>query len=185
MWTTKSRAILASLLISLAACTVRLVPDYQPTLVDGLNKANNDTLVLFAALQQGVAPTTYAVYAKRYDVAIGAFSALKTQAEARDVPPLGVSLVDKVKKLGVATLAKVCPDSSDCVNPTPKILDSVIGTLTEVQRVHKQKGYLQAAGSCTPATAAQQAHTGVMFYECAYLEDVRQALFVETSLKRN
>ena len=114
-------------------------------------------------------------------MAIGTFSALKTQSEARDVPPLGISLVDKVKNLGGSTLATVCPDSSDCVNPTPKISDSVIGTLTQVQRVHRQKGHLQAAGSCTAAAAAQQAHTGVMFYECAYLEDVRQALFVETS----
>jgi hypothetical protein len=178
-------------LFVLAACTIQLAPDYDAGLVDGLNKANAQTLVLFVSLQKGVTPDSFAQYEARYDAAIGAFSALKTQAEARFVPPLGVALVQKIKAASGegSVFARICAAEADCVNPTPQLISSIADTLTEVEAVHKRKGFPAAspeiAGKCGLAETAQAETIGVMQYECSYLHDVEEALFVETSLKRN
>ncbi|HTH99516.1 MAG TPA: hypothetical protein VL752_01115 [Acidisoma sp.] len=184
-------SILAIFLFGLAGCTVQLAPDYDAGLIEGINKANADTLVLFVSLQKGVTPQSFPDFETRYDAAIGSFSALRTQAEARFVPPLSQAFVRRIKATAIganSSFGEICQEDTDCINPTPKMLDSIIGTLTEVEAVHKRKGFPAAsaviAGTCGVGETAQAASIGVMQYECSYLHDVEEALFVETSLKR-
>jgi hypothetical protein len=189
----KKSTVLASFVLCLTACTVQLAPDYDASLVDGLNKSNANALVLFASLEKGAKTNSYAYYETRYDAVIGAFTALKTQAEARTVPPLGVSSVARAKTLiggdQNSMLAQACATNEDCVNPTPKILESLIDTLRRLEKDHKSKGFAAAsaniAGKCSTTETAQATTLGVMPYECAYLHGLEEALFVETSLKRN
>lgn len=124
---------------ALAACTIHLVPSYDQGLVDGLNKANTETLTLFAELEgrNDLGKDTFATYEGRYASVIGQFSALKLRADARDVPPLAQRLL---KLKAVERLCGTGADATECVNITPKRLDNIIAGLRTLRNQHRDRG---------------------------------------------
>lgn len=63
-------------------CAVKLAPDYDKAIFDGLTKANQDAMVLFASAQSG----PYSKRAAAYDTTIGELAAVQVQIKARATP---------------------------------------------------------------------------------------------------
>jgi hypothetical protein len=120
----------AALLLS--ACATAFAPAYDPALVAGFNQANEKALVLFSAVSAGSGAGAFDVYAGQYDGAIGAFGALKLQAEARPVPELPAALAGRV----------CANDEADgCTNdPTPANLEGIIANLGLLGARHAAAG---------------------------------------------
>lgn len=125
-------------LFVLTACTIQLVPTYDQALVDGLNKANTETLTLFAELEgQELGKESFATYEARYASVIGQFDALRQRAEARDVPPLAQRL------LKLKTVERLCGTgvgATECVNITPKRLENILAGLRTLRDRHRNRG---------------------------------------------
>ncbi len=87
----RSSALLA-LLLTLAACAVRLAPLYDQALVQGITAANADTLELLASASGGTQKTRFDEREPRYYNLIGRLDALAIQAGTR--PPPKASAAD-------------------------------------------------------------------------------------------
>ena len=108
----------------LSACTMSLVPQYQQSLVDGIEAANTKALTLFASVADGSPKSEYAKYEATYDQLIGSFNALAVSAASRPVPPLAANLLFGRLKDACATEA----NAATCVNSTSnKLLWSICG----------------------------------------------------------
>jgi hypothetical protein len=119
-------------LVSVAACETVLAPDYDPALVAGFNQANQQAFTLFSAVSGGSPAGAYRAYAEQYDGVIGAFDALRLQAEARPVPELP----------GTVT-TRVCDDSEAATcsnNPTPLNLAGLSANLSLMKARHASAG---------------------------------------------
>jgi hypothetical protein len=95
------------ILVLLGGCAVRLAPDYDPLLVNGLLAANEQSETLFATLSSG----TSAPFRQRqpaYDAVIGRFDALRLEAMAR-------------------------PNPHESQAPTPRILSTIVAKLTRLR----------------------------------------------------
>ncbi|MFK8253136.1 hypothetical protein [Ancylobacter terrae] len=77
-------ALLAAL--GLGGCAVRLAPDYDAALVTGIQKANEEAMVLFAGVGAGTKPATFPKRADAYANVIGKLDALRVSALARLAP---------------------------------------------------------------------------------------------------
>jgi hypothetical protein len=67
---------------AVGGCAVKLAPDYDKAVIDGLTKANEDAMILFASVTTGP-------YSKRdaaYDTVIGELNAVQVQIKARGTP---------------------------------------------------------------------------------------------------
>jgi hypothetical protein len=74
-------------MLSISGCALRLVPDFDRTIVDGLSKANEQTQVFLASVQKGTKPSGFSARKGTYNSLIGQFEALRVQAAARPAPP--------------------------------------------------------------------------------------------------
>jgi hypothetical protein len=165
-----ARAILSKSLllwcILLAACTIQLAPNYDPSLVDGLNQTNTATLTLFATLESGSDKSSFPQFEQRYAEAIGATEALRQRAAGRAVPPLAARL----SKLKI--VHEVCSSGDDpaaCVNTSPASLGRVLEDLRKLRDTHRTKGL---------------ASDTVDLIQRDYNTAMGQALAVENALKR-
>ena len=76
------------LLVLLAgACTIKLVPDYDQSILDGLGKVDDAAQLLFAAISGGSSKSDFAKEDGTYSQLIGEVNALSLQAKARPEPP--------------------------------------------------------------------------------------------------
>lgn len=71
-----------------SGCAIRLGPDYDKAIFDGLTKANEDAMTLFASVSKGGAKATYSSRKPAYDAIIGELDALSVQIQARSAPAL-------------------------------------------------------------------------------------------------
>jgi hypothetical protein len=126
-------ALVMLVLVALASgCAVRLAPGYDRSLVDGLAKANEDAMTLFAS----VSSTTRETFGAReptYNALIGKFDALRLQSQARPTPQ---PLIFQV--FGIGGDPKTAPKLLDA--PTPKILQTVVDTLTRMRDTDRRQG---------------------------------------------
>ena len=155
--------IVAFALTMLSACTIQLAPDYDQELVAGLDKANEETLTIFASLAGGSDKSDYDDYKERYSKAIGAFTALRQRAETRQLPPL----TKRLEKVNFVSAA--CPQINDCVNTSPDAIQRVIENLKTLQNRHLNSGI--------PPDL-------VNGFETRHQTAIQQALFVERALER-
>jgi hypothetical protein len=65
--TTSLSLFCVNLLMFLAACTIKLVPLYDPSIVNGLNEANEQTLTLFSSVAAGSSRDGFLKLSNRYD----------------------------------------------------------------------------------------------------------------------
>lgn len=79
---------IAVLLIAfgIAGCGVRLAPDYDRTIVDGLAKINESAMTLFAAVSGGSSRAGFRQRERQYDELIGRIDALLLEAKVRPNP---------------------------------------------------------------------------------------------------
>ncbi|MFC0691138.1 hypothetical protein [Paraburkholderia humisilvae] len=73
-------------MLSIAACTIQLAPDYDPALSSGIRNVNGDIMSLYASTSMGTSADTFAQRADRYDQIIGTLDALALQSQSRPVP---------------------------------------------------------------------------------------------------
>ena len=150
----------------LSACTMGIVPQYQQSLVDGINAANVKGLTLFAAVAEGSPRSQFATYKPKYDEVIGSFDALLTEAKTRPIP----ALAGRLSK--VSSLRELCgaeADATACVNSTSRKLEGIVLVVTEMKRIHASQGLIAPV---------------VLAFKKDFQFSVLQALTIEASLKR-
>jgi hypothetical protein len=82
-----TKVLILLLALIIAACTIKLAPDYDQSIVDGLGKVNDSGQKLFAAIGQGSSQSDYAKHQATYIQLIGQLDALQLQALSRPEPP--------------------------------------------------------------------------------------------------
>ncbi|MBX3576054.1 MAG: hypothetical protein KF723_02510 [Rhizobiaceae bacterium] len=121
-----------SLALLLLGCAIRLAPDYDQSIVDGLEAANEEAMVLFAATANGAAPGTFGEREAAYNALIGKLDSLRVTAQARPDPasfaPAGGMTAD------IATLE----------SPTPQVLSDTVQPIV-FMRDNDRAGMLTAA----------------------------------------
>lgn len=151
----------------LAGCQASLAPSYDPALIAGVNAANQEALVLFSEVSTGAPTARYATLAPKYDALIGKFDALRLQAEARDVPPLGRRIA-KALTAKNEQLAEICgEDAINCVNASPRSLEAIVNNFARMKTSTRTK-------DLTAET--------VTLHKNAYEISIQQVLVVETAL---
>ncbi|WP_246793921.1 hypothetical protein [Burkholderia perseverans] len=175
----------------LSGCMIQLAPSYDQSTVGQLNEVNANALALFAALEQGVRADEHQKYDAQFSQIIGSYRSLRMQASTRPIPAAGQAIVEKIKSVnGVEGLiSEICKKASDCVYATPKIIDTIVDALVNVQATVKSEGYAPApaTGTCASGKVTGVKPTenaGVLPEECAYQHAVSLALIAESSLKR-
>lgn len=176
----------------LSGCMIQLAPSYDQSTVGQLNEVNARALALFAALEQGVQKDEHQKYDEQFSQIIGSYRSLRMQASTRPIPPAGQAIVEKIEKvkgLGGGLIDEICKKASDCVYATPRIIDTIVGALMNLQATVKSEGYAPApaTGICTSGKVTGVLPTesaGVLPEECAYQHAVSLALIAESSLKR-
>lgn len=154
----------------LSACTIQLVPDYDQALVEGLEKANTETLTLFASVAEGSTKAEFGEYKERYAEIIGQFDALRMRADSRYVPPLAARLAKNKMFQSVCGGNRTGSQSpTECLNASPESLRLVIETMSEMRDLHRKDGF-----------GASYARDQRDEYETR----IDQALTVENALKR-
>jgi hypothetical protein len=78
-------AIFATWLL-VAGCAIRLAPNYDQTVIDGLTAANIEAMELFAATSGGVSKESFPAREDKYNSLVGALDALRLQSSTRPVP---------------------------------------------------------------------------------------------------
>ncbi len=129
--------ILAALL--LAGCGIRLAPDYDRTIIDGLAQANEETMTLFATVASGAAKSTFPRRERTYDELIGKFDALRLESKVRPAPgaPLGTALVFGNNPAAQQKVADIT------AGPTNQALTAIMSTITAMRDADRKQG-LQA-----------------------------------------
>jgi hypothetical protein len=73
-------------LVLVAGCALRLAPNYDQTVIDGLTATNIEAMELFASTSGGVSKESYPARESKYNGLIGALDALRLQSSTRPVP---------------------------------------------------------------------------------------------------
>lgn len=122
-------AVPAFLALFLAACSVQLAPGYDPSIVAGLDSANEEAMRLFASVSRGVSASTFHRRENDYNTVIGKLEALRISASAR--PAAGGSLFLRQTEAGsIPTLE----------SPTPEILASATGSIGTMRDTDRTRG---------------------------------------------
>ena len=122
-------------LLLLAGCAVKLAPDFDRAILDGLIKTNEQALVHFAAVSSGVKSATFDERKPTYNSLIGKFDALRVQVLSRPTPRPMIA-----KLFGIGTSGDSKPDDIEILEaPTGEILATVIDTLTMMRDTDREK----------------------------------------------
>ena len=78
---------LVLVLAMLAGCTVRLAPDYDGSIVESLQKVNEEAMVFFASISDGTGGKPFTSRATDYANIVGKLDALHIAVSARTTPP--------------------------------------------------------------------------------------------------
>jgi hypothetical protein len=159
--TPESLVAIAALIFALAACAVRLAPDYDKRIVDGLSAANEEMMTFFAAVSAGTTAASYSQREPRYNAIIGKLDAMKVQSQARPVPASSF-----VSRLGVGPAST---ESQPASAPTTSILATMSETVTKMRDTDKRQGI----------TAVE-----VAAFKGSFVISMSQALTYENALQR-
>lgn len=153
-------------LLLLAACTIRLAPDFDRGILDGLIKANQQTLVHFAAVDSGVSPCTFSEREATYNDFIGKFDAVRIQVLSRPTPR---SMIAQLLGIGTSPDSKPEGSNETLEAPTAEILKKIIDTLKKMRDTDGEKGLTPSA---------------VEGFKGSYEISIDQALTYEAALER-
>ena len=132
------RIAILAVALAVAGCGIRLAPTFDRTMVDGLAKANEDAMTLFATVGSGTRPNTFPRRERTYDELIGKIDALRLQAQVRPNPqtPPGATLLFT----GNASMQQRATDAMTA--PTPAILVTMMRTITMMRETDRKAGLL-------------------------------------------
>jgi hypothetical protein len=117
--------------LAVGGCAIKLAPDYDKTIIDGLTKSNEDAMTLFASVSKGTIKGTFAKQRKDlYDKLIGKLDALRVQALARPTPR---PLFAQVLAIGPRPDTQPADIDKLLVAPTPDLLAALIKILTAMR----------------------------------------------------
>jgi hypothetical protein len=119
----------------LSACAVKLAPDYDKIIVNGLSSLNEEMMIFFASVSGGTQARTFGEREQSYNAIIGKLDALKIQAEARPVPRPYVFQI-----LGVGQNAKNPDEVEELEAPTGDIIAVMSETMTKMRDTDKKQG---------------------------------------------
>jgi hypothetical protein len=122
--------------LALAGCGVRLAPDFDRTMVDGLARANEETMTLFAMVASGTSNATFPRRERTYNELIGKFDALRLQAQVRPNPqaPVGIALIIGNNQQAQQRVAEATS------SPTPGILAVIRTTIVGMRDTDRRTG---------------------------------------------
>lgn len=151
------------ILINLSACSVKLAPNYNKGIVEGIISANKDAMEFFSSIEDGTDNKAFSKREEKYDKLIGSFESLSTQVRARKIPKNNVkSKVDAVlTKRGIAVLSAADYPSADAI-------DKAVTSLKTLKKTDKIKDI--GSGAIAPfkneiAISVDQALTYEQFLE--------------------
>ncbi len=139
-------------------CAIRLAPDYDQSIVAGLEKANEQAMTLFASVAGGTSPSTFGRREAAYNSAIGALEALRVSAEARPDPSGG--FLARASAEGEIALLE---------SPTPEVLAEAAEPLVVMRATDRARGL-------SPSL--------VEGFKTSYITSISQALTYEKALQR-
>lgn len=157
----KSALAATLLLCVLTSCTgIKLAPEYDKAIADGLVSFNQKAMQFFASASSGTAPATYDKREITYNELIGSADALAMQADARPVP---INNINRLFQSDSAT------ESKDKGKSSAVAMQKISETITKMRDTDKKQGVTATE------TAAFKGQTAI------YLN---QALVYENFLKR-
>lgn len=120
----------------LAGCATRLAPNYDRSIIDGLARANEETMTLFASVASGTPKDSFAGRQPVYDELIGRFDALRLQAQGRPAPQVSAQAA-----LLLGSDAQTQQRIADAAAaPTPAILATLTRTMTMMRDTDRARG---------------------------------------------
>ena len=126
------------ILTAVAACTTRLAPAYDQTIVDGLASVNQDTQTLFASIGSEATKESFPSRKDSYDHIVGSLNALVIQAKARPSPD--VSLTDVNAALAHAGIPAIADDPKFANVPSARSMSDAAETVQEMEAADASKG---------------------------------------------
>ncbi len=132
--------VVLSLMLALASCTAHLAPEFDKSIVDGLAAANTDMQALFATVDQGVDPSTYAASrAPSYNRLIGELRALELSATTRPTPPNDLlATVNRSLQARGQPLLAADPKFTDY--PSARAMEDAADTITHMRDTDRASG---------------------------------------------
>lgn len=123
-------------LTTLTGCAVRFAPNHDRTLADGLAKANEEAMTLFASVASGTTAATFVGRERSYDTLLGKFDALRLQAQVRPNPR---SLVGFALMFSINAATQERTEEAAAA-PTSDVLTAIIKTLTMMRETDRKTG---------------------------------------------
>jgi hypothetical protein len=118
----------------LGGCAVKLAPEYDKAIFDGLTKANEEAMTLFASVAAGATKATFSKREAAYDSVIGTLDAVRLQVTSRvtpESPALMSAIVQRTAPSGnAATTVAGLP-----AIPSQGSLARMIQTVTSMRNV--------------------------------------------------
>ncbi|MFO1432014.1 MAG: hypothetical protein U1F76_18040 [Candidatus Competibacteraceae bacterium] len=121
--------------LAIAGCMVRLAPDFDPSIVEGLTATNVQMMELFASVSAGTTPATIADRMATYNQIIGRLDALRIEASARTIPR---PLIPVLKSSAENELAVADSDTPQA--PSVGSIQQMVKTITKMRDTDKQQG---------------------------------------------
>lgn len=151
------------LVVLLGGCAIRLVPNYDQTVVDGLTSVNTSMMEFFAFVSGGTNVATYEKREETYSKLIGGLDALKLQVEVRPVPNNPIN--DAINKM-LAKRNRTLPEGD---MPSAVAIGKISEAFVKMRAVDQKQG--------VTAVEVQAFRNEVIIY-------MDQALTYENFLKR-
>jgi hypothetical protein len=126
------------ILTAVAACTTRLAPAYDQTIVDGLASANRDAQTLFASIGSEATKESFPSRKDSYDHIVGSLNALAIQAKARPSPD--VSLTDVNAALAHAGIPAIVNDPKFADVPSARSMSDAAETVQKMEATDASEG---------------------------------------------
>lgn len=152
--------------VVLTACAIKLAPDYDRSIIDGITDANEQALILFAKVESGSLPGGYASRADAYDTVIGKFEALAIQIKARPYPRTQIEQI-----FGIVPSTGTQPEDLRPLEVPPSYNSIQTASTTLTRMRDRDKG-----GKLTRGEAEG--------YRNAYVTSIEQAITYEKALER-
>ncbi len=169
-----NRFVIAALVLIVAAlplsgCAVKLAPEYDKAIFDGLAKANEEAMTLFSSVASGVKKDNFSRRQASYDGVIGKLDAVRVQIGSRVAPESPALMAEILKRTAAVPASETSAQPALPAVPSLGSLDRLIQTMTSMRNVDSQHGL-------SPML--------VMGYKLRFEISMEQALTYEKALNR-
>lgn len=149
----------------LGGCAVKLAPDYDKAIFDGLTKINEDAMKLFASAQSGAA--SFGTRERAYVAVLGELDAVQVQVASRGTPTPPALLTRLLTTIGDQEAKELVNQA--LIPPTAGSIVSLRNIMANTQRTDRN-------GRLSRARAD--------FFKEAFATQMAQALTYEKALQR-